>query len=747
MSLCLGQGTVVLWFVDIFLITVGNISSSRCHTSYEQVLYPGGDMGCFQRCAPRATPVEHQTERVVEPAVPVVDAASIRKSVASLVRDKSDAGKVLDTISASTPTTSLGYERAHTLTYEHGLERKFANGQVIHDYYRDVKGDLHLDFSKTQDASYHTEQVVHQTRGPLGRVRQHVVQTNVQTLRSEKVRLDCDLSPKLAIDLGQSDTVFVNAACQKGDKQIAFSQKDGGGTLGLVIGKEQRLAGVTFDATKQTATITTDKGTITITGIVNPNDVRIGREKGTGQSPAFVAIDAVASMSREGRAENLKADTAQVQQLFKQGEAIASQVKNEVDGLAKKILSYASTMAQKPHEPLVEELSPDRVVTPAPPPAPSPSDRKVEPLKPETLARVEELIAKNAAVAKDLAARLERSQAEQQAIAERIAKETERIAFAELKQNVNQILESRGETPARGAEISASRDALHLDPSKNSPTAEEIATSLVDARLAARAQVEKTVRDSMHTISSESGLEKTKAWADKNIALFGTLNSDGKKAFIDLIKRDWKYGAERESFDPQEFFDNRLAFVASMEIRSATRSVTTYMPPSSRPGPLTPVTHSVPDIAQISAVVRSLQDKAHVLALLAETPVFKETRGKLPTKGIFVTEPGLEQRSLDARMKGETELADALLVRSLINARRVFTKEDRKQIADAIGVDSDRKERINKIYQENYGADIRDDLKTLNKAAIERAERTRKDLAEQERKAREAREAVGDLLD
>jgi ribosomal protein L12E/L44/L45/RPP1/RPP2 len=98
-------------------------------------------------------------------------------------------------------------------------------------------------------------------------------------------------------------------------------------------------------------------------------------------------------------------------------------------------------------------------------------------------------------------------------------------------------------------------------------------------------------------------------------------------------------------------------------------------------------------------------------------------------------------------MKGETELADALLVRSLINARRVFTKEDRKQIADAIGVDSDRKERINKIYQENYGADIRDDLKTLNKAAIERAERTRKDLAEQERKAREAREAVGDLLD
>lgn len=712
-------------------------------------------MGCFQRCAPRATltpqqaaiPVEHQTEQVVEPAVPVVNAESIRKSVASLARDKSDAGKVLDRISASTPTTSLDYERAHTRTYEHGLERKFANGQVIHDYYRDVKGDLHLDFSKTQDASYRTERVVHETRGPLGRVRQHVVQTNVQTLRSEKVRLDCDLSPKLAIDLGQSDTVFVNAACQKGDKQIAFSQKDGGGTLGIVIGKEQRLAGVTFDATKQTATITTDKGTITITGIMNPNDVRIGREKGTGQSPAFVAIDAVASMSREGRAENLKADTERVKEFVTQGHAIVSKVRSDVEGIVHKFRDYAMTMAPKAAEPLVEELSPDRVVTPAPPPAPSPSDGKVEPLKPETLARVEELIAKNAAVAKDLAARLERSQAEQQAIAERIAKETERIAFAELKQNVNEILDARGESPARGAEISATRAALQVDPSKSPPAPEEIANSLVEARRAARAQVEKTVRDSMHTISSESGLEKTKAWADKNIALFGTLDSDGKKTFVDLIKRDWKYGADRETFEPREFFDNRLAFVASMEIRSATRSVTTYMPPSSRPGPLTPVNHSVPDIAQISAVVRSLQDKPHVLALLAETPAYKETRKKLQPTGLFAPEVGLEQRSLDARMKGETEMAETLLVRSLIEARRVFTKEDRKQISDAIGIDPARKGVISKLYHESYGTDIREDLRRLNKAAIDRAERTKSDLAEQERKAREAREVVGDLLD
>lgn len=710
-------------------------------------------MGCFQRCAPRATPapqqasapVEQHTEQAVEPAVPNVDAASIRKSVASLARDKSDAGKVLDTISATTPTTSLGYERAHTLTYERGLNRSFANGQVIHDYYRDMKGELHLDFSKTQDAAYRNERVLYQTRGPLGRVHQQVVQRNVQTLISEKVRLDCDISPKLAIDLGQSDTVFINAAHQRGDKQISFSQKDGGGTLGIVIGKEQKLHGVTFDATRQIAKITTDKGTLTITGIVNPNDVRIGREKEQGQSPTFVAIDAVATISREGRVENLKADTERAQALVKQGQAVLSKVKGDVEGMAHKIRDYAMKMAPKPQTAPPEVLSPERVVTPTP--APSPSDKKVATPSSEALARVEGLIAKNAELSKGLAERLERSRATQEAIADRIAKENERSAFAELKQNVNQILESRGEKPARGAEISATRTALGADPSKNEPGAEEIANTLIESREAARAQVEKTVRDSMHTISSEASLRQTKEWADKNIALFGTLNDDGKKAFLDLIKRDWKYGVGRDSFEPQEFFDSRLAFVASMEIRSATRSVTTYMPPSSRPGPFIPVTHAVPDIAQISDVLRSLQDRPKVLSLVAENPTYKEVRAKLPTKGFFGSEAGLEQRSLDARMKGETELAETLLVRSLIDARRVFTKEDRKIIANAIGTESDRKERITKLYQESYGTDIRDDLRKLNKASIDRAERARNELAERERKAREAHEAIGDLVD
>jgi hypothetical protein len=363
------------------------------------------------------------------------------------------------------------------------------------------------------------------------------------------------------------------------------------------------------------------------------------------------------------------------------------------------------------------------------------------------LTAVKDLIAKNEDLTKELAGRLERSEAAQREIAARIAKENERLAFAELKQNVNQILETRGEKPARGNEISATRSALQADPSKNASGAEEIANTLVESRVAARAQVEKTVRDSMHTISSEASLKQTKEWADKNIALFGTLNDDGKKTFIDLIKRDWKYGGDRESFEPQEFFDSRLAFVASMEIRNATRSVITYMPPSSRPGPFTPVTHAVPDIAQISDVVRSLQDKPKVLSLVAENPTFKEARAKLPTKGIFVTEPGLEQRSLDARMRGETELAETLLVRSLIDARRVFTKEDRKVIANAIGTEPDRKERIAKLYHESYGTDIRDDLRKLNKASIDRAERARNELAEREQKARDAQAEIGDLLD
>ena len=347
----------------------------------------------------------------------------------------------------------------------------------------------------------------------------------------------------------------------------------------------------------------------------------------------------------------------------------------------------------------------------------------------------------------DLATRLERSQAAQQAIAGRLAKENERLAFVELKENVNQILETRGEKPARSAEIAATRSALHVDPSKSAPAAEEIATALVDSRVAARVQVEKTIRDSMQTISSEAPLAQVKKWADKNMTLFGMLDEDGKKAFVDQIKRDWRYGAGRESFEPQEFFDSRLSFVASMEIKSATRSVTTYMPPSSRPGPFTPVTHYVPDIAKISEVVRSLQDKPNVLSMLGETLAYKEIRNTFKPKGFFPSGPSVEQRSLDARMKGDVELAETLLVRALIDERRVFTKEDRKIIADVIGTEPERKARITKRYQDAYGTDIRDDLKKLNKAAVDRAERTKKDLAEQERKAREARETVGDLLD
>lgn len=709
-------------------------------------------MGCQVRGENRVVhAAQTQVEQVVEPKVPVVDAATIRENVKSLARDKADADKVLDTLSASTPTASLGYEGAHKLDYEHGLNRQFAPGQQIHDYYRDVKGELHLDFSKTQDASYRTEQAVYQTRGPLGRVHQQVVNQTVQTLRSEKVRLDCDLSPKLAIDLGQSDTVFVSAAHQKGDKQIALSQKDGGGSLGIVVGKDQKLLGVTFDATKQVATVTTDKGTITVTGISNPNDVRIGREKGTGASPAFVAIDAIAATSREGRKENLAADTQRVKELVTQGGAIVSKVKEQLSETAKTVAQYALTAAPQFKQGSGEQLSPNRVVEPVTPPTPpaptppaaSPSDRPVEAPKPEALAKVEELIKKNEEAAAQLQQKLEQADLAQREAEARIQKANERIALAELKDNVNDILAARGEKPARSADITTTRDALPVDPSKEAPGAEAIAKALVESRGAARAQVEMKVRDSMQSITSESSLKQVKEWADKNMTLFGTLNEDGRKAFADQIKRDWQYGAGRESFEPQEFFDSRLAFTASREIKSATRAVTTYMPPSSRPGPFTPVTHHVPDIAQISEVVRTLQDKPKVRSLLAATPEYKAARDAF-NPGWFSKGPSEEQRSLDARMDGNAPLAETLLVRCLIKERRVFTKNDRAVIAEAVKTDPDR---INNLYKVYYETSIRDELKSLNGAALGRAERTKKELEERQRIDREAREGVADLLD
>jgi hypothetical protein len=560
------------------------------------------------------------------------------------------------------------------------------------------------------------------------------------------VRLDCDLSPKLAIDLGQSDTVFVSAAHQKGDKQIALSQKDGGGSLGIVVGKDQKLRGVTFDATKHVATVTTDKGTITVTGISNPNDVRIGREKGAGGSPAFVAIDAVAGISREGRKENLAADTQRVKVMLNEGEAIVSQVKEKVAGIAQTVTNFARTASPQLKQGPVEDLPPvEPVVPPTPPtptppaptpPAPSPSDRPVEAPQPEALAKVKELIKNNEEAAAQLQKKLDQAEAAQKEVEARIQKANEQIALAELRNSVNEILVTRGEKLARTADITATRDALHVDRSKDAPGADAIATALVESRVAARTQVETKVRDSMQSITSESSLKQVKEWADTNMALFRTLNEEGRKAFTDQIKRDWHYGVGLESFEPQEFFDARLAFVASREIKGATRAVTTYTPAIS-------VTHHVPDIAQISEVVRSIQDNPKVRSLLVATAEYKAARDAF-NPGWFSKGPSEEQRSLDARMDGKAALAETLLVRSLIKERRVFTKEDRNVIAEAINTDS---ERINRLYKAHYETNIRDELRSLNGAALGRVERTKKDLEEQQRNDREARAGVEDLLD
>lgn len=680
---------------------------------------------CQQRrgAPPAPQAVGIQTEHVFEAKVPEVNAAAIRQSVKDLARERADAGKVLATISATTESSSLGYERARLLEAEHGLLRNSVqvNNPAPYDYYRDTKGTAHLDFSQTQNASVRTEPVIYESTGPHGRVHRHVTNQRVQTLSSEKVRIECDISSTFAIHVGQHDTVFLNAAKQRGDKQIALSHQHEG-ALAVVLGKDQTLRDLTFDASKGIATVTTDQGTITVSGIANAKALQIGRDKGNGAPPAFVSIDGVAATVRSGRQENFQKDAALVKGALNLG--------GNILGFAQKVMAQTTPPAPSGGiQPPVEKLSDDRIVTPlpppgsftvppvemrpevppmpGPPPTPSPSDGKSE-----ELVRLEAQLERNADHTREIQERLARAEEAQRKTAELHAKEEERVKLAELKLEVNDILDARGERNAKGGEFAEARNRLLNDPSRiANPVAEEIVTALMNDRTAKRIEVERSVRSSIGGISEKTGLAETKEWADKNMALYGTLDEHGKKTFVDVIKGKMDYGVGLEKVDPKEFFDARLAYVASEEIRKATRVETRYLPPSSRPGPFIPQTHTVPDIGQISHIIRSVEDRPEVLSLLAETQAYKEARAELPTKGLLYKESGLEQRSLDARVKGNKERAEALLIRSFVDGGRADTTEARKTIAEAWGQDPVVRRRIADRYRDIFGSDIYGDLK------------------------------------
>ena len=207
-------------------------------------------------------------------------------------------GSVLDTLAKETRNSSYGLENAHVRDAMYRVDR-WINGRLTPDltiHNPGQKTEAYVfDTAGTQNVVSHTEQSQHAVRAGLcGRKVRLVTELHtINTLVSEKLRLDTDLPANTQFRLGQNDAAFVNLALQKGDKAITISQRDGRGTLGLVLGRNQELKDISFK--DDTAIITTDSGTVRVTGVSSAEKLVIGREANAGNEARFVPVSKVVS--------------------------------------------------------------------------------------------------------------------------------------------------------------------------------------------------------------------------------------------------------------------------------------------------------------------------------------------------------------------------------------------------------------------------------------------------------------------
>ena len=207
-------------------------------------------------------------------------------------------GSVVDTLTEGTRNSSYGFENAHVRDAMYRVDR-WINGRLTPDltiHNPGQKTEAYVfDTADTQNVVSHTEQSQHAVRAGLcGRKVRLVTESHtINTLVSEKLRLDTELPVNTKFRLGQNDAAFVNLALQKGDKAITISQRDGRGTLGLVLGRNQELKDISFKDT--TAIITTDSGTVRVTGVSSAEKLVIGRETTAGNEARFVPVSKVVS--------------------------------------------------------------------------------------------------------------------------------------------------------------------------------------------------------------------------------------------------------------------------------------------------------------------------------------------------------------------------------------------------------------------------------------------------------------------
>lgn len=246
-----------------------------------------------------------QFQNEQEPLAPsVIDSKQERANLLRLAMqanlDKSNPkpGSVLDTLAEGTRHSSYGFENAHVRDAMYRVDR-WINGRLTPDltiHNPGQKTEAYVfDTADTQNVVSHTEQSQHAVRAGLcGRKVRLVTESHtINTLVSEKLRLDTELPVNTKFRLGQNDAAFVNLALQKGDKAITLSQRDGRGTLGLVLGRNQELKDISFK--DDTAIITTDSGTVRVTGVSSAEKLVIGREATAGNEARFVPVSKVVS--------------------------------------------------------------------------------------------------------------------------------------------------------------------------------------------------------------------------------------------------------------------------------------------------------------------------------------------------------------------------------------------------------------------------------------------------------------------
>ena len=218
-------------------------------------------------------------------------------------------------------------------------------------------------------------------------------------------------------------------------------QREGQGSLAIVLGKEQSLKDITFDQKRACATIVTDRAVFTILGVTNPDGVLVGREGGRNYAAGFVSIASVASELNNGRREIFESDKKAVEDTLRSAYGTASSF---AQSASTAIRSYATglrpsgtpgmTTTPAPHvkpEAPVTKPTPTESPTAAPPKQPA-----VTPLTIHEKAAITEALARGAVLEQRIAELTKRVAAAQQqtaTIEARIAKASSAITAAETR--------------------------------------------------------------------------------------------------------------------------------------------------------------------------------------------------------------------------------------------------------------------------------------------------------------------------